>query len=137
MFLDGFAPAVEPGLWGARFLADLAARLAPDGRIATYTASARVRAGLLAAGLELALPPHTGRKGAGTVAGRRLAADPLLRPLEPRQAAKVARRAGRVRAAPAAGKRAVAEGDSTIIPTASCVPWKAGSTGLVRRPIEA
>ncbi|QDU67179.1 MnmC family methyltransferase [Engelhardtia mirabilis] len=104
IFLDGYAPALGGALWDPPFLAALAERLAPHGRLATYTASARVRAGMLAAGLALGLPERVGRKGAGTLAGWKALDGPRVSALDRAQAAKLDRRAERLRVSPGGGK---------------------------------
>ncbi|MEM9795068.1 MAG: tRNA (5-methylaminomethyl-2-thiouridine)(34)-methyltransferase MnmD [Pseudomonadota bacterium] len=52
-YLDGFAPARNPELWGEALLADLAWHTAPGGTAATYSAAGHVRRGLAAAGFEV------------------------------------------------------------------------------------
>ncbi len=69
-FLDPFSHRKEPELWSPPFLAEVAGRLAEDGRLSTYSASVRVRAGLIAAGLTVGLGPRVAKKAAGTVAQR-------------------------------------------------------------------
>lgn len=49
-FLDGFNPAKNPELWNADLMLALAARTAPGGSFATYTAAGWVRRNLVAAG---------------------------------------------------------------------------------------
>ena len=61
-FLDGFAPARNPDMWEPALLAAVAARTAPGGRLASYTAAGRVRRALAAAGLQVARVPGHGRK---------------------------------------------------------------------------
>ncbi|MBW7921274.1 MAG: tRNA (5-methylaminomethyl-2-thiouridine)(34)-methyltransferase MnmD [Rubellimicrobium sp.] len=61
-FLDGFAPARNPELWGEALLAGVAARMAPGATLATYTAAGHVRRALAAAGLTVARAPGFGRK---------------------------------------------------------------------------
>lgn len=89
VFLDAFSPGVEPECWEAGFLGALAARLAPDGWLSTYTAAARVRVALLAAGLRVGRGPRVGNKREGTLASPTLEPPPL----EPRLARRLARRA--------------------------------------------
>jgi tRNA U34 5-methylaminomethyl-2-thiouridine-forming methyltransferase MnmC len=106
IFLDGYAPRDGGALWSFPFLRALAAALVPGGRLATYTASAAVRAALLAAGLELRAGPRHGAKVGGTVALRAPVAggEPggehwprgLWSELDSRQGAKLARRAARL-----------------------------------------
>lgn len=61
-FLDGFAPALNPGMWNEDILRLVAARSAPGARIATYTVAGAVRRGLAAAGLAVERRPGFGRK---------------------------------------------------------------------------
>lgn len=61
-FLDGFAPAKNPELWGAPLMAEVAAHTAPGGTFATYTAAGDVRRALAAAGFEVTRAPGFGRK---------------------------------------------------------------------------
>lgn len=61
-FLDGFSPALNPDMWRDDILAQVAARTAPGGRLATFTVAGGVRRGLQAAGLEVAKRPGHGRK---------------------------------------------------------------------------
>lgn len=49
-FLDGFAPARNPGMWTAELFAQLAALSRPGTSFATFTAAGAVRRGLAAAG---------------------------------------------------------------------------------------
>ncbi|MGR3494909.1 tRNA (5-methylaminomethyl-2-thiouridine)(34)-methyltransferase MnmD [Citreimonas sp.] len=67
-FLDGFAPARNPQLWGEALMAQVAAHMAPGGTAATYSAAGHVRRALAAAGLEVARVPGYGRKRHMTVA---------------------------------------------------------------------
>ena len=52
-FLDGFSPAKNPELWGADLMAAVAARTAPGGSFATYSAAGHVRRALQAAGFQV------------------------------------------------------------------------------------
>ncbi|GGH33792.1 tRNA U34 5-methylaminomethyl-2-thiouridine-forming methyltransferase MnmC [Cribrihabitans marinus] len=61
-FLDGFAPARNPELWGDALMAQVAAHTRPGGTAATYTAAGFVRRGLAAAGFEVTRAPGFGRK---------------------------------------------------------------------------
>jgi tRNA U34 5-methylaminomethyl-2-thiouridine-forming methyltransferase MnmC len=61
-FLDGFAPAKNPELWGADLLAEVARHTAPGGSFATYTAAGDVRRALVAAGFDVTRQPGYGRK---------------------------------------------------------------------------
>lgn len=61
-FLDGFAPDRNPQMWEPALLAALAARTAPGGSAATYSAAGAVRRALAEAGFEVARVPGFGRK---------------------------------------------------------------------------
>ena len=61
-FLDGFAPAKNPGMWSEAVLAGLAARSAPGARAATFTVAGAVRRGLTAHGFAVEKRPGFGRK---------------------------------------------------------------------------
>lgn len=52
-YLDGFAPALNPEMWGDDLMSCVAAKTAPGGTFATYTAVGRVRRALAAAGFEV------------------------------------------------------------------------------------
>ena len=69
---DAFSPQRCPELWSEEFLAALAERLAPGGRLLTYSRSAAVRASLQRAGLSLSsLLPAPGERigwSSGTMA---------------------------------------------------------------------
>ncbi len=97
VFLDPFAPAEDPGLWEPRFLAAVAARMAPGARLATYCAAVAPRVALVAAGLEVGRLGRVGAKSEGTVASRGPAP---LEPLPPRLARRLARRAEELRSGP-------------------------------------
>jgi tRNA U34 5-methylaminomethyl-2-thiouridine-forming methyltransferase MnmC len=71
-YLDGFAPAKNPEMWGDDLLAHVAARLVPGGTLATYTAAGHVRRALAAAGLEVQRVPGYGRKRHMTIARKPL-----------------------------------------------------------------
>lgn len=71
VFLDPFAPSVHGALWEQAFLAELGARLAPEGRLVTYSAATEVRVRLARAGLQVGRLGRVGRKAEGTVASRR------------------------------------------------------------------
>lgn len=70
VFLDLFSPATTPEAWAPDLLDRIAGSLAPGGVLATYCASTRVRAGLLAAGLAVGAGPAFGKKTEGTLASR-------------------------------------------------------------------
>ena len=61
-FLDGFAPAVNPGMWTEPLMALVAARSASGAVAATYTVAGQARRALAAAGFELARQPGFGGK---------------------------------------------------------------------------
>lgn len=61
-FLDGFAPARNPEMWGAALLADVARHTAPGGGFASYTAAGHVRRALAEAGFAVTRSPGYGRK---------------------------------------------------------------------------
>jgi tRNA U34 5-methylaminomethyl-2-thiouridine-forming methyltransferase MnmC len=61
-FLDGFAPARNPELWGEALLAAVAAHTAPGGSFATYAAAGFVRRGREGAGFRVERSPGFGRK---------------------------------------------------------------------------
>lgn len=61
-FLDGFAPARNPELWGEALLGQVARHTAPGGSFATYTAAGAVREALAAAGFAVERRPGFGRK---------------------------------------------------------------------------
>jgi tRNA 5-methylaminomethyl-2-thiouridine biosynthesis bifunctional protein len=61
-FLDGFAPASNPGMWSETVLALVGARSAPGARVGTFTVAGAVRRGLQAAGFAVDKRPGFGRK---------------------------------------------------------------------------
>lgn len=61
-FLDGFAPARNPGMWAPGLFRQLARLARPDAGLATYTAARGVREALSEAGFEVALAPGFGGK---------------------------------------------------------------------------
>lgn len=90
VFLDPFSPGVDPPLWEASFLRRIAVLMAPGSLLSTYTAAARVRARLMAAGLVVGLGPRVGGKAEGTLASP----DLVLPALAPKRQSQLARRAG-------------------------------------------
>lgn len=68
IFLDPFSPPHCPPLWTIDFLAQVAQCLKPDGRLATYSCAAAVRAALLATGLHIGSTQAIGRRWPGTIA---------------------------------------------------------------------
>ena len=67
-FLDGFAPARNPELWGDALMRAVAAHTAPGGTLASYTAAGHVRRALAEAGLDVRRAPGYGRKRHMTLA---------------------------------------------------------------------
>lgn len=61
-FLDGFAPARNPQLWGADLMHEVAQHTNPGGTFATYTAAGHVRRALGDAGFNVQRLPGFGRK---------------------------------------------------------------------------
>lgn len=61
-FLDGFAPAKNPELWGVDLMAQVGAHTALGGTCATYTAAGHVRRALEHAGFAITRTPGYGRK---------------------------------------------------------------------------
>jgi tRNA U34 5-methylaminomethyl-2-thiouridine-forming methyltransferase MnmC len=68
IFLDPFSPPKCPQLWTIDFLTLLGKCLAPQGRLATYSAAAAVRTALLQTGLNIGSITGAGRKSPGTIA---------------------------------------------------------------------
>ena len=87
VFLDPFSPRVDPPLWDADFLAEVARRMDPGARLSTYTVALRVRVALARAGLSVGQGPPVGRKAAGTLASR----GGELPPLDERAGQRLAR----------------------------------------------
>ena len=61
-FLDGFSPARNPELWEPALMRAVAARTAPEGTFATYSAAGGVRRALADAGFAVARVPGFGTK---------------------------------------------------------------------------
>ncbi|GAA0613101.1 tRNA (5-methylaminomethyl-2-thiouridine)(34)-methyltransferase MnmD [Brevundimonas kwangchunensis] len=61
-FLDGFAPSTNPGMWSDGVMDLIAARSAPDARVATFTVAGMVRRGLSERGFTVEKKPGHGRK---------------------------------------------------------------------------
>jgi len=62
IYLDGFSPRRNPDLWSPRIFAALGKLVAPEATVATWSASTSVRAGLAAAGFEVARSSGYGGK---------------------------------------------------------------------------
>lgn len=73
IFLDPFSPPRCPQLWTIEFLTLVASFLDSNGRLATYSCSAAVRAALIAAGLKVGSTAPAGRRSPGTIAAWELA----------------------------------------------------------------
>lgn len=61
-FLDGFSPALNPAMWSPQVMALVAARSAPDARLATFTVAGFVRRALTEQGFTVEKRPGHGRK---------------------------------------------------------------------------
>ncbi|WP_395649717.1 FAD-dependent 5-carboxymethylaminomethyl-2-thiouridine(34) oxidoreductase MnmC [Brevundimonas sp.] len=61
-FLDGFSPALNPGMWSEPVLDLIAVRSAPGSRLATFTVAGFVRRGLTQRGFQVDKRPGHGRK---------------------------------------------------------------------------
>jgi len=61
-FLDGFAPARNPGMWSLASLAHIARLSAPGARVASFTVAGEVRRSLRAAGFVVEKKPGFGAK---------------------------------------------------------------------------
>ncbi len=61
-FLDGFSPATNPGMWSQSVFDRIAARSAPDARIATFTVAGAVRRALTERDFLVDKRPGHGRK---------------------------------------------------------------------------
>ncbi|MEO0534594.1 MAG: MnmC family methyltransferase [Cyanobacteria bacterium P01_A01_bin.123] len=68
IFLDPFSPPRCPQLWTVEFLKGVTTCLKPDGRLATYSCAAAVRAALAQNGLYIGATQAVGRCWPGTVA---------------------------------------------------------------------
>lgn len=61
-FLDGFSPALNPGMWSEDIMAAVAAHSAPGCHLATFTVAGAVRRALAANGFTVDKKPGHGRK---------------------------------------------------------------------------
>lgn len=68
IFFDPFAPSSCPQLWTVEFFRSVAARLHPEGRLATYSCAAAIRTAMQTAGLAIGSTAPVGRPWPGTVA---------------------------------------------------------------------
>lgn len=62
LFLDGFAPSTNPGMWSDAVMDAIAARSAPGARVATFTVAGAVRRALAGRGFQIDKRPGHGRK---------------------------------------------------------------------------
>lgn len=79
-FLDGFAPSTNPAMWSDAVLDGIAARSAPDARIATFTVAGAIRRGLAERGFAVEKRPGHGRKRERLEARRTAEAAPAVWP---------------------------------------------------------
>lgn len=70
-FLDGFAPANNPELWGDDLMAAVGQHTVQGGTCATYSAAGSIRRALDAAGFNIARVPGFGRKRHMTIGTKR------------------------------------------------------------------
>jgi len=82
IFLDPFSPRKCPQLWTVEFIDLLSKCLKPNGRLATYSASAAVRSALIDAGLKIGSINGAGRKSPGTIAAFKYKKLPALSNME-------------------------------------------------------
>jgi len=68
IFFDPFSPPHCPELWTVDFMRQVARCLAPQGKLATYSCAAAVRAGFLEVGLKIGPIAAAGRRWPGTLA---------------------------------------------------------------------
>ncbi|MFH1158424.1 MAG: bifunctional tRNA (5-methylaminomethyl-2-thiouridine)(34)-methyltransferase MnmD/FAD-dependent 5-carboxymethylaminomethyl-2-thiouridine(34) oxidoreductase MnmC [Pseudomonadota bacterium] len=80
-YLDGFAPAKNPGMWAENLFPLIAARTAPGGTLSTFSCAGDVRRGLQAAGFSVEKVKGFGAKWEMTVAR-------FPGPVRPRRAGK-------------------------------------------------
>ncbi len=79
IYLDGFAPRLNPDMWSPRLLRKIAQLSRPGATVATYSSAAPVRQALQAAGFTVEKRPGFGRKRemlCGTYAPRRPQSEP-------------------------------------------------------------
>lgn len=117
-FLDGFSPALNPGMWSPEVLALVARRSAPGARLATFTVAGAVRRGLAEHGFLVEKQPGHGRKRERLEA--RLPGDPPSPP-SPRVAVVGAGIAG------AAVARALLDGGARVTVIEAARPGAGGS----------
>lgn len=68
IFFDPFSPPRCPMLWSVDFFQQVRQCLKPEGRLATYSCAAAVRAGLQEAGFQIGAIAAAGRQWPGTIA---------------------------------------------------------------------
>lgn len=130
-FLDGFSPALNPGMWSEEILAAVAARSAPGARAATFTVAGAVRRGLQAAGFEIAKRPGFGRKK-----DRLEAWLPTAPPVAPPRPGRLAIIGGGIAAA-ALARAAASHGLSATIIDSGEVPASGNPAALVTPALDA
>ncbi|WP_297800803.1 FAD-dependent 5-carboxymethylaminomethyl-2-thiouridine(34) oxidoreductase MnmC [uncultured Brevundimonas sp.] len=86
-FLDGFSPALNPGMWSEDIMAAVTRLSAPGCHLATFTVAGAVRRALAANGFTVEKRPGHGRKRERLEA--RLPADPAVQPPSPRSIAVI------------------------------------------------
>ncbi|MGQ0533336.1 MAG: FAD-dependent 5-carboxymethylaminomethyl-2-thiouridine(34) oxidoreductase MnmC [Caulobacteraceae bacterium] len=118
-FLDGFAPARNPGMWSPGLLQQIARLSVPGARAATFTVAGEVRRGLEAVGFEVEKKPGFGRKR------ERLEA----RFLGPPASSPASRRARHVLSFANVVAGEGAGGPRTIYPHAACNPKRVAVLG--------
>lgn len=79
-FLDGFSPALNPGMWSPEVMDRIAARSAPGARLATFTVAGAVRRALAERGFVVDKRPGHGRKRERLEARLSSAAEPEVLP---------------------------------------------------------
>lgn len=91
LYLDGFAPSVNPDMWSPGLCKALARLAAPDARYATWSVARPVRDALAAAGFSVQKQPGFGHKGEMLAGGllprlQQLAAQHAVQPARDRSA---------------------------------------------------
>jgi tRNA 5-methylaminomethyl-2-thiouridine biosynthesis bifunctional protein len=82
-YLDGFAPAKNPGLWSAGIMHELARLAAPGATLATWTVARAVRERLAQAGFAVEKRPGFGRKREMLAASYHSTRTPVSRTMRP------------------------------------------------------
>jgi tRNA 5-methylaminomethyl-2-thiouridine biosynthesis bifunctional protein len=132
-FLDGFAPAANPGMWSPRVFELLKSRSAPGARAATFTVAGAVRRGLAEAGFSVAKRPGFGRKRERLEAWLADAAPPDAAPLRPAPARVAVIGAGIAGAAAARAVRALG-GEAVVFDPAGSGGGASGNPAALVTP---